>query len=82
MEEKTLTIIEQTQKPDNLINHCNIHEKYNRYCRDCDLTRLTKNYYEKGRDLVTCDICKSKVVKNSYKKHLETLVHIKATFTN
>ncbi len=73
-------VIEQTQKPYNLPDTCNKHEKFNKYCRDCDLNRLKKRYYDKGRDLVTCDICKRKVVKYAFNKHLESLVHMKCIF--
>ena len=80
MEENVVTVITQTQKLETLVNHCSNHEKYNRYCHECDNMRVKKLYYEKRREIVTCDICGRKVVKNSYNKHLETLVHIEAIF--
>ncbi len=87
MDEKKIQNIEQTQIPESnnctiRTDHCNIHEKYNRYCRLCDNMRVKKLYYDNGRELVTCDICKRKVVKYAYKKHLESMVHFKATFAN
>ena len=81
MEEKIVIIIDKSQKQDNLIDPCEKHEKYEKYCHDCEKNRVRQRYYKKGRDLVTCDICNRKVVKYAFNKHLESLVHIRATFS-